>query len=117
MSNGTPIVDTNPNAVSIFRFYNYFDGVNNVIYWSFWDTQSNQTPWLSNIDANQFILFRINELIFTNAVLNAPVIGNNSIFWSFSSGAMVHQTQGIFKIIQGDSETVAQAARSASPAC
>ncbi len=107
-ANGTPIVDTTANAVSTFRFYNYFDGANNVIYWSFWDTNitASQTPWLSNIDADKFILFDLNEIIFTNTVLNAPAIGLNTIFWSNSSGAMVHQTQGIFKIIQGNSETV-----------
>lgn len=109
-ANGTPIVDLNPNAVSIFRFYNYFDGISNVIYWSFWDTQSNQTPWLSNIDANKFILFNLNEVIFDNSVINAPVIGKHSLFWSFSSGDQVLQIQpgNDFKIIQGDNELASQ---------
>jgi hypothetical protein len=109
-ANGTPILDLNPNAVSSYKFYNYFDGVSNVIYWSFWDTQSNQTPWLSNIDANQFFLFDLAEVMFTNLAPNAPVFGRNTIFWSFSSGDMVHQIQpgSDFKIIQGDNELASQ---------
>lgn len=67
-----------------------------------------QTPWLSNIDANQFILFNLSDLIFTNAALNAPAAGLQSIFWSNTSGDQVHQIQpgNDFKIIEGDVETV-----------
>lgn len=109
-ANGTPILNLNPNAVSTYKFYNYFDGISNVIYWSFWDTQSNQTPWLSNIDANQFILFDLADVIFTNAAINAPTAGRHSLFWSFSSGDQVMQIQpgNDFKIIQGDNELASQ---------
>ena len=69
-----------------------------------------QTPWLSNIDADNFFLFDLGEVIFDNTVINAPVIGKQSIFWSFSTGDQVHQIQpgNDFKIIQGDNEVVGQ---------
>lgn len=104
--NGTPVVGTNPNETTSIQFYSYNTGTANVIVWAFWS--GSQTPWLQNVDANKFILFDLNDVLFTNTVLNAPSATTSSIFWSNATSDFVFQIQegDDFKIIQGITETV-----------